>query len=61
MVEWYMGSTTRRCGVYGGEYAPIGLRLFARWKKNGKKRLQKAGGGFAQIRSKLTAGALSFL
>jgi hypothetical protein len=20
MVEWYMGSTARRCGVYGGEF-----------------------------------------
>jgi hypothetical protein len=43
-----MGSTTRRRGVYGGEYTPTGLRLFAWWKKNGKRRLQKAGSGFAQ-------------
>jgi hypothetical protein len=33
-----MGSTARWCGVYGGEYAPTGLRMFAWWKKNGKKR-----------------------
>jgi hypothetical protein len=43
-----MGSTTRRRGVYGGEYAPTGLRLFAQWKKNGEKKLQKAGSGFAE-------------
>jgi hypothetical protein len=48
-----MGSTARRRGVYGGEYVPIGLRLFARWKKNRKKRLQKAGSGFVGIRSYL--------
>jgi hypothetical protein len=45
-----MGSTTRRRGVYGREYASIGLRLLAWWKKNGERRLQKAGSGFAQIR-----------
>jgi hypothetical protein len=52
-----MGSTTRRRDVYGEEYAPTGLRLFAWWKKNGEKRLQKAGIGSAQIRSylKMTA------
>jgi hypothetical protein len=44
-----MGSTTRRRGVYGGEYAPTGLRLFAWWKKNGEKRLQKPGSGSAGI------------
>jgi hypothetical protein len=43
-----MGSTTRRRGVYGGEYAPTGLRLFAWWKKNGERRLQKAGSGFTE-------------
>jgi hypothetical protein len=53
-----MGSTIRRCGVYGGEYAPTGLRLFAWWKKNRERRLQKAGSGFAQIRSNLADGAL---
>jgi hypothetical protein len=31
-----MGSKARRRGVYGGEYAPTGLRLFAWWKKNQK-------------------------
>jgi hypothetical protein len=36
MVEWQMGSTARRRGVCGGEYAPTGLRLFAWWKKNKK-------------------------
>jgi hypothetical protein len=46
-----MGSTTRRRGVYGGEYTPTGLRLFAWWKKNGERRLQKAGSGSAGIRS----------
>jgi hypothetical protein len=35
-----------------------GLRLFAWWKKNGERRLPKAGSGFAQIRSNLAAGAL---
>jgi hypothetical protein len=56
-----MGLTTRRCDVYGGEYAPKGLRLFAWWKKNGERRLQKAGSGFAQIRSHLKPTApLSF-
>jgi hypothetical protein len=53
-----MGSTTRRRGVYGGEYAPTGLLLFARWKKNEKKRLQKPGSGSAGIRSYQTGGAL---
>jgi hypothetical protein len=47
-----MGSTTRRRGVYGGEYAPTGLRLFAWWKKNGERRLHKPGSGSAEIRSK---------
>jgi hypothetical protein len=46
-----MGSTARRRGVYGGEYAPTGLRLFEWWKKNGERRLQKPGSGFAGIRS----------
>jgi hypothetical protein len=46
-----MGSIARRRGVYGGEYAPTGIRLFARWNKNRKKRLQKPGSGSAQIRS----------
>jgi hypothetical protein len=32
-----MGSTARRRGVYGGEYAPTGLSLFAWWKKNEKR------------------------
>jgi hypothetical protein len=39
------------CGVYGGEYTPTGLHLFAWWKKNGERRLQKPGSGFAGIRS----------
>jgi hypothetical protein len=46
-----MGSTTRRRGVYGGEFSPIGLSLFAWWRKNGERRLHKADSGFAQIRS----------
>jgi hypothetical protein len=46
-----MGLTTWWRGVYGGEYTPIGLRLFAWWKKNGERRLQKAGSGSMQIRS----------
>jgi hypothetical protein len=54
-----MGSTTRWRGVYGGEYAPTGLRLFAWWKKNGERRLQKPGSGSAGIRSFPTASALS--
>jgi hypothetical protein len=36
-----MESAARRFGAYGGEFSPIGLRLFAWWKKQGKKRLQK--------------------
>jgi hypothetical protein len=48
-----MGSTTRWRDIYGGEYAPIGLRLFAWWKKNGERRLQKLGSGSAKIRSYL--------
>jgi hypothetical protein len=48
-----MGSTTRRHGVYAGEYAPTGLRLFAWWRKNGEMRLQKAGSGSTQIRPHL--------
>jgi hypothetical protein len=48
-----MGSTARRHGVYGGEYAPTGLRLFAWWKKNEQRRLQKPGSGSARIRSNL--------
>jgi hypothetical protein len=48
-----MGSTTRRCGVHGGEYAPIGLRLFSWWRKNGERRLQKLGSGSVGIRSNL--------
>jgi hypothetical protein len=56
-----MGSTTRRRGVYGGEYAPIGLRLFAWWKKNGERRLQKSGSGSTGIWSHLAAGALVLL
>jgi hypothetical protein len=43
-----MGSTTRRRGVYGGEYVPTGLRLFTWWKKNEKRRLQKPGSGSAE-------------
>jgi hypothetical protein len=43
-----MGSTTHWRGVYGGEYAPTGLRLFAWWKKNEKKRLEKPNSGSAQ-------------
>jgi hypothetical protein len=46
-----MGSTSRQRGVYGGEYALIGLRMFAWWKKNGERRLQKPGSGSAGIRS----------
>jgi hypothetical protein len=49
-----MRSTARRRGVYGGEYAPTVLHMFAWWKKNGKKRLQKPSSGFAQIRSNQT-------
>jgi hypothetical protein len=52
-----MGSTTRRRGVYGGKYTPTGLRLFAWWKKNGKRRLQKPGSGSAGIRLYQTGGA----
>jgi hypothetical protein len=48
-----MGSTARWRGVYGGEYAPTGLRLFVWWKKNGERKLQKADSDFAQIRSYL--------
>jgi hypothetical protein len=56
-----MGSTARRRRVYGGEYAPTGLRMFAQWKKNGKKRLQKVGSGFAQIKSQEPPVARVFL
>jgi hypothetical protein len=55
-----MGSTTRRRDVYGGEYAPTGLRLFAWWKKNGERRLQKPDSGSAELVTK-TAGALVLL
>jgi hypothetical protein len=55
-----MRSTTRRCGVYGREYALTRLHLFAWWKKNGKKRLQKASSSFAQIRSRPTVRSCSF-
>jgi hypothetical protein len=51
-----MGSTTRRHDVYGGEYALTGLRLFAWWRKNIERRLQKAGSSFAQIRLFQLAG-----
>jgi hypothetical protein len=51
-----MGSTTRRRGVYGVEYAPIGLRLFAWWKKNGEWTLQKPGSSSAQIFSQTETG-----
>jgi hypothetical protein len=61
MAEWYMGSTTQRRDVYGGEYALIGLRLFAWWKKNGESRLQKVGSGFVQIRSQKPPAALLLL
>jgi hypothetical protein len=54
-----MGSTTRRRSIYGGEYTPTGLRLFAWWKKNGERRLQKAGSGSAQIRLYLNWPAAS--
>jgi hypothetical protein len=56
-----MESIARPCGVYGGEYAPTGLRLFAWWKKNGEKRLQKAGSGSTQIRSYVTASDVVLL
>jgi hypothetical protein len=56
-----MRSTTRQRGVYDGEYAPIGLRLFARWKKNGKRRVQKPGSGSARIRLAKTGDPLLFL
>jgi hypothetical protein len=46
-----MGSTKQQRGVYGGEYAPTGLRLFAWWRKNGERRLQKPGSGSTGIRS----------
>jgi hypothetical protein len=46
-----MGSTTQQCSVYGGEYAPTGLRLFVWWKKNGERRLRKPGSDSAQISS----------
>jgi hypothetical protein len=48
-----MGSTTRRRGVYGGEYAPTGLPMFAWWKKNGERRFQKPGSGSTEIRFNL--------
>jgi hypothetical protein len=53
-----MRSAARRCGAYDGEYSPTGLRLFAWWKKNGERRLQKPGSGSAQIRSNQTGGSL---
>jgi hypothetical protein len=56
-----MGSTAQRRDVYGEEYAPIGLRLFAWWKKNGKMRLQKPGSGSVQIRSTKPPTALVLL
>jgi hypothetical protein len=48
-----MGSTARQRGVYGGEYAPTGLCLFAWWRKNGERRLQKPDSGSTGIRSYL--------
>jgi hypothetical protein len=59
MAEWMMGSTIRWRGVYGGKYAPTGLRLFAWWRKNGKMGLQKPGSGSTKIRSKQITGALT--
>jgi hypothetical protein len=56
------GSTTRRCGVYGGEYAPTGFCLFAWWKKNGKKRLKKPSSGSAQkLGHTIRYGCASFI
>jgi hypothetical protein len=52
-----MGSTARRHGVSGGEYAPTGLHLFAWWKKNRTRGLQKPGSGSVQIRSNLKLAA----
>jgi hypothetical protein len=40
--------TTTCSGMLGHH---IGLRLFAWWKKNGERRLQKPGSGSAEIRS----------
>jgi hypothetical protein len=38
-----MGSTAQWRDVYGEEYAPIGLRLFAWWKKNRKNEASESG------------------
>jgi hypothetical protein len=43
-----MGSAAQWCGAYGGEYSLTGLCLFAWWKKEGKKWLQKLGSGSAK-------------
>jgi hypothetical protein len=50
-----MRLTTRRHDVYSGEYTPTGLRMFAWWKKNGERRLQKPSSGSAQNRSRRPA------
>jgi hypothetical protein len=46
-----MGSIAQRRGIYDGEYAPTGLRLFVWWKRNRERRLQKQSSGSAQIMS----------
>jgi hypothetical protein len=56
-----MGSIARRLGVYDGAYAPTGLRLFAWWKKNEERRLQKPGSGLLGIRSSKPPAALLLL
>jgi hypothetical protein len=56
-----MRSTSRRRGVYGGEYASTGLHLFVWWKKNRKRGLQKPGSGSAQIRSSGPFGLSLFI
>jgi hypothetical protein len=55
-----MGSTARQRGVYGGEYALTGLRLFAWWRKNGERRLQKPGSGSTENRSRRPVRSCSF-
>jgi hypothetical protein len=56
-----MGSTTRQRGVYGGEFSPTGLHLFAWWKKNEKRRLQKLAAAPRKLGLTKTAGSVVLL
>jgi hypothetical protein len=53
-----MGSTDQRRGAYGGDFSPTGLRLFAWWKKEGKKTIESSLTALWKSRLAETAGAL---